>query len=309
MKEIRIGTRGSQLALWQAEHIAARLQNAGLKPEIVVIDTKCDKVLDVAIAKIGGKGVFTEELEDKLRSGEIDIAVHSAKDLPSRLDEEFEIIAFTKREKANDVLVSRKKDVSLRQSIKVGTSSTRRIATLRHYFPGVSTVEMRGNLQTRIRKMDEGVCDALILAYAGIYRMGYSGLIAEELPLDVFTPAVGQASLAIEASKAISKAVKASIRDAVNDQDTEYLILAERAYLRVLEGGCSIPAFALAHELDNDNLSISAGILSLDGTQKVAKQLTGKKTDAKTLGEKIAGMVLSDGGEELLREIKRELQK
>lgn len=309
MQKVKIGTRGSKLALWQAEFIAEGLREAGLHPEIVVVDTKGDKVLDVSIAKIGGKGVFTEELEAKLKAGEIDIAVHSAKDLQSSLADDFEIIAFTKREKPNDVLVSRRNAVSLRQQVVVGTSSTRRIATLKHYFPEVSMVEMRGNLQTRIRKMDEGACDALILAYAGIYRMGYSELIVEELPLSIFTPAVGQASLAIEADRNINEELKALIRRAVNDEDTEKLILAERAYLRVLEGGCSIPAFALAQPIDAENLNLSAGIFSLDGKRLVQKELIGKKSDAVLLGKTLASQVLARGGEEILTEIKRELKK
>ena len=197
---IKIGTRASKLALWQAYYVADLLKQAGMESEIVQIDTKGDQVLDVSISKIGSKGVFTQELEDQLLDGRIDIAVHSAKDMPSRLGEGLELIAFSVREQAQDVLLSTKKGVSLSDShLVVGTSSTRRIATLKHFYPHVNTVEVRGNLQTRIRKMEEGLCDALLLAYAGVFRMGYADSVGEHLDINQFIPAVGQGSIAIEA--------------------------------------------------------------------------------------------------------------
>ena len=186
MKKIKIGTRGSKLALWQAYHVRALLEKAGIEAEIVIIDTKGDQILDVSIAKIGSKGVFTQELEDQLLDGRIDIAVHSAKDMQSNLPEGFEIIAFTEREKENDVILSHKGTIEFADTTKpllLGTSSTRRVATLRHFYPHVKTVEVRGNLQTRIRKMEEGLCDALLLAYAGVHRMGYDEMIVQELSL------------------------------------------------------------------------------------------------------------------------------
>ena len=197
---IRIGTRGSKLALWQAHFVEKKLQDGGLATEIVIIETKGDKILDRALSKIGSKGIFTEELEEQLQNGDIDIAVHSAKDLQSDLGEAFEILAFLERERANDVLISHNTSLSLRQKepFVIGTSSTRRTATLRHFYPHLKTVDMRGNLQTRLRKLEEGHCDALLLAYAGVHRMGYDNQIAEYLSLEEFTPAVGQGSVAIE---------------------------------------------------------------------------------------------------------------
>jgi hydroxymethylbilane synthase len=173
-KTIRIGTRGSKLALWQAQHVADLIKPSGYQTEIVPIETRGDKILDVSIAKIGSKGVFTEEIEDKLIDGSIDIAVHSAKDLSSVIPDELELIAFTEREVANDVVLSFDKNFSLKQSgAVVGTSSTRRVAFLKHFYPEIIAKSIRGNLQTRVGKMKEGDCQALVLAYAGVHRMGY----------------------------------------------------------------------------------------------------------------------------------------
>ncbi|EIM78675.1 porphobilinogen deaminase [Nitritalea halalkaliphila LW7] len=244
MKVVKIGTRGSKLALWQAYHIQDLLKEAGLESEIVTIETKGDKILDVSIAKIGSKGVFTEELEELLASGQVDIAVHSAKDMQSRLPEGFELIAFTEREQEQDIILSHLDTIAYKNPEKpllLGTSSTRRVATLKHYYPHIRTVEVRGNLQTRIAKMESGVCDALLLAFAGAHRMGYDALIRHHLSLEEFTPAVGQGSVAVEAATSLDPALREKIRRACNHPETEQRLLAERAYLRVLEGGCSIP--------------------------------------------------------------------
>ncbi|TAE98921.1 MAG: hydroxymethylbilane synthase, partial [Runella slithyformis] len=222
---IKIGTRGSKLALWQAYYVQEKLENGGLSTEIVLIDTKGDQILDRSLSKIGSKGVFTQELEDQLRDGRIDIAVHSAKDLQSELDNDLELIAFTEREKANDVLVSFKKESNLNNpttqisTLTIGTSSTRRVALLKHFYPHVKTVDMRGNLQTRLRKLEEGQCDALLLAYAGVHRMEYDSLITEHLSLSQFTPAVGQGSVAIECCQNMEAAKKARVRALLNHPD------------------------------------------------------------------------------------------
>lgn len=304
---VKIGTRGSKLALWQAYHVEELLKKAGLDSEIIIIDTKGDQVLDVSISKIGSKGVFTQELEDQLLDGRIDIAVHSAKDMQSNLDEAFEIIAFTEREKENDILLSRKGGVSIKdenQFLVLGTSSTRRIATLKHFYPHVKTVDIRGNLQTRVRKMDEGLCDALLLAYAGVHRMGYDELIAEYLDLYEFTPAVGQGSVAIESARSLNPILRQQIIDACNHPDTEARLRAERAYLRVLEGGCSIPVFAMA-SLEGEELTLSGGIISLDGEDRIAFDIQWAKDDPEGLGKMLAAKVLAAGGKEILEEIKK----
>lgn len=306
-RKVKIGTRGSKLALWQAYHVEDLLKNTGIESEIIIIDTKGDQVLDVSISKIGSKGVFTQELEDQLLDGRIDIAVHSAKDMQSSLPEEFEIIAFTEREKENDILLSGKSGIDLHDSQKpliLGTSSTRRVATLKHFYPHVKTVDVRGNLQTRIRKMEEGLCDALLLAYAGVHRMGYDTMIAEELNLDEFTPAVGQGSVAIEAAKSLDSALREQIIQACNNPETEYRLKAERAYLRVLEGGCSIPVFALA-SLENKQLTLKGGIISLDGQNRISLEVSGEKSNAENLGRELADLVFAAGGKEILDEIKK----
>src|SRR5690606_12830796 len=183
--KIRIGTRASKLALWQAEHVANLLQQGGAEVEIIPMDTLGDKILDVSISKIGSKGVFTEEIEQQLSAGTIDIGVHSAKDMPSQLPTGFELIAFTEREAANDVLLSFDKNIRLTTNpLIVGTSSNRRLSTLKRHYPHVEAVPIRGNLQTRIAKMDAGNCQALLLAYAGVDLMGYDEFIVERLSTD-----------------------------------------------------------------------------------------------------------------------------
>ncbi|MCH7411292.1 hydroxymethylbilane synthase [Belliella sp. DSM 111904] len=311
MQTVKIGTRGSKLALWQAHHVADLLHAKGIASEIVIIETKGDKILDVSIAKIGSKGVFTEELEDQLANGTIDIAVHSAKDMQSSLPSGFELIAFTEREKVNDIILSHKDDIvytDASRPLLLGTSSTRRVATLKHFYPHIKTVEVRGNLQTRIAKMESGVCDALLLAYAGAHRMGYDDLIRAELTLAEFTPAVGQGSVAIEAASSLDEALKLKIIEATHHEVTGYRLLAERAYLRVLEGGCSIPVFALA-TCNGDLLTMRGGIVSLDGSERIVHEVSGNVKDAEQLGAKLADEVLTSGGDKILKAIKKALNK
>ena len=305
---VRIGTRGSKLALWQAEYVATCLKEKGLEPEIVIIDTIGDKILDQSLSKIGSKGLFTEELEEQLQTGVIDIAVHSAKDLQTHLKNGMYILAITERELPNDVLVSHKPIPTLKEdsNIVIGTSSTRRRALLRKFYPNAKMVDMRGNLQTRIRKMEEGACDAMILAYAGMHRMGYDALIKEKLSFEEFTPATGQGTLAIEASETLDKEKAKIIRDTLNDAITETAVIAERSFLRTLEGGCSIPVFALA-QLTGIAYSLVGGIVSLDGTQYLRKEISFTESDAEQRGIELATALLNDGADEILAEIKKGL--
>ncbi|WP_018342008.1 hydroxymethylbilane synthase [Cytophaga aurantiaca] len=306
---VRIGTRGSKLALWQAEHVSDCLKAKGLNPEIVIIDTTGDKILDQSLSKIGSKGLFTEELEEQLHTGSIDIAVHSAKDLQTHLKNGMYILAITERELVNDVLVSHKSIGSLKENenIVIGTSSTRRRALLRKFYPNAKMVDMRGNLQTRIRKMEEGACDAMILAYAGMHRMGYDALIKEKLSLEEFTPAAGQGTLAIEASATLDKEKAKIIRDTLNNDVTEIAVIAERAFLRTLEGGCSIPVFALA-QLTGSAYILVGGIVSLDGTKYLRKEISFTAADAEERGVELAMALLKDGADVILREIKRSIK-
>ena len=301
---IKLGTRGSKLALWQAEYIRETLEKGGLQVEIVIISTKGDQILDRSLSKIGSKGVFTEELEEQLRSGKIDIAQHSAKDLQSILSEDLELIAFTEREKVNDVLVSFNKTLRLDSGkpFVVGTSSTRRVAMLKHYYPHIQTVDMRGNLQTRMAKLESGVCDAIILAYAGVHRMGYEEHIAEMISTDTFTPAVGQGSVALECSVSLDPEKKAKIRQLCNHLETEQQLLAERAFLRRLQGGCSIPVFGLSQKSG----TLLGGIVSLNGAEILRETITG--TNPEIIGKTLAEKILSLGGDRILEEIKSNSQ-
>ena len=304
---LRIGTRASKLALWQAHHVADLLKQAGMNSEIVLIDTKGDQVMEVSISKIGSKGVFTHELEEQLLDGRIDIAVHSAKDMPSTLADGLALVAFTLREQAHDVLVANKEGISLsdpNSPLLLGTSSTRRVATFKHFYPHVQTVDVRGNLQTRMRKMEEGQCDALVLAYAGVYRMGYAPFIVADLDMDEFTPAVGQGSIAIELATRLDQSLQQAIIAACNHPETDVCLRAERAYLRVLEGGCSIPVFALA-QLTEGVLLINGGIVSLDGKERISLQLSGPIEQPEQLGEQLAKQVLEAGGKRILADIKQ----
>jgi hydroxymethylbilane synthase len=304
-KVIRIGTRGSKLALWQAEAAAEKLQAAGLKTELVIISTKGDQVLDKSLDKIGSKGVFTEELEVSLRQGEVEIAVHSAKDVQSTIPSDLELIAFMEREQVNDVILSFNPDFKLEResSAVIGTSSTRRKALLKKYYPNVTTAESRGNLQTRLRKLEEGQFDALMLAYAGVYRMGYDNLIVHTFPEDEFVPAAGQGSVAIECAKELHPEIKKAIKQALDHSDTHVCLLAERGFLRTMEGGCSIPSFALA-TLADKGISITGGLISLDGQTLLQETLTGPAAEAEKLGEQLATDILGQGGDAILKSIK-----
>ena len=306
MRKIKIGTRNSALAIWQANYIGSYLEKAGLNYELIAISTKGDQILDRSLSKIGSKGVFTEELEQMLRNGDIDIAQHSAKDLPSTLPEDLQLIAFTEREKSHDVLLSLDPNFTLNTpgAYQIGTSSTRRRAFLGHLYPSLKPVEMRGNLQTRLEKLKNGDCDAMILAYAGVYRMDMSAYISEHLPLDQFIPAVGQGSVAIQCAKTLSRDLQNIIRSACNHEATEICILAERELLSKLDGGCSVPVYGHAH-IEKDVVNLTGGVLSLDGQQKIEFSLVGKNPIE--LGQKLADQLIGAGASELLKEIRRQI--
>jgi len=303
--KLRIGTRGSKLALWQTHFVAEKLRLGGVETEVIVINTRGDKRQDVAIAEIGTKGVFTEEIEDQLQRGTIDIGVHSAKDLQSSLPDAFQIIAFTEREEVPDVLVSHQSeiDVASGEPIVVGTSSARRKALLKHHFPHVRVVEMRGNLQTRIAKMEAGNCDALMLAYAGVHRMGYDESIVHRFPIDQITPPVGQGTIALESLSDLSDSKLEPIRELVNHPATELRLKAERAYLKALRGGCSVPVFALATMINN-RLTLRGGVVSLDGKTLLVEEVSSTDKSPENIGEVLAEKIISQGGGEILQQIR-----
>lgn len=306
MKTIRIGTRGSKLALWQAHHVASCLEQEGLSSEIVIMTTTGDVVLDRSLDKIGAKGVFTEELETALRTGHIDIAVHSAKDVQSSIPDDLELLAFMEREQVNDVVVSFQPDLDLqRPGLVLGTSSTRRKAMLRRFLPNATTAEARGNLQTRLRKLEEGQYDALVLAYAGVHRMEYDALIRHVLPETQYVPATGQGSVAIECARALEPGLKAELHRILDHPRTHVCLAAERAFLRTMEGGCSIPSFALATLSAANTLQLHGGLISLDGQQYIEeKQSTTDLQQAETIGVQVAEAVLARGGREILVNIR-----
>ena len=308
---ITIGTRKSKLAMWQTETVAAILNENGIATEIVSMETRGDKILDRSIAKIGSKGVFTEELEEQLANGSTDIAVHSAKDMQSTLPEGFSLIAYTEREKSNDVLVGLSKEINIEDGnrpLTIGTSSVRRVALLNHYYPHVRPVPMRGNLQTRIQKLRDGACDALMLAYAGVRRMEYDNLIVHTFSLDQFIPPVGQGCIAIEASDSLAEEKKQLIRSCLNNRESELCLRAERGYLKILEGGCSIPAFGHA-TLVGKTLELTGGLANLDGSWLLSKTISGSAAQPELLGTELGHYILDHNGRETLAAIKSELQK
>lgn len=305
MKPIRLATRSSRLAFWQAERVAYLLDQAGLPSEIVPMTTIGDQVLDRSLAKIGAKGVFTEELEESLRRGETHLAVHSAKDVQSSIPDDLELLAFLEREKVNDVVLSFNEHFALgKPGIVLGTSSTRRKAQLRRFYPDATTAEARGNLQTRLRKLEEGQYDGLVLAYAGVHRMGYEHLVRHTLSETQFVPATGQGSIAVECAQGLDAELKSQIKAALDHPATHACLRAERAFLHTMEGGCSIPSFALATLDAAGALHLHAGIISLSGEEYVDDTQTAPVADAHALGTAVADSVLGRGGREILASIR-----
>ena len=303
-QNVVIGTRGSKLALWQAEHIAGRIR--ARYPEIEVtlkkIVTTGDKILDVPLAKIGGKGLFTKELENAMLSGEIDLAVHSLKDMPTELPEGLILAAITTRADASDAFVSlRYKSLdALPQGAKVGTSSLRRRAQILKYRPDLQTIDLRGNLDTRIKKLENQEMDAIILATAGLKRLGLEQYITQILPIEICLPAVGQGALAIETRQADAEVL--SVLEFLNDSETIAAVTAERAYLREVQGGCQVPV-GVHGEVNGDQLLLEATILKIDGTREVRERICGCCSEAEELGIKLAQKMLAAGGKEILDEL------
>jgi len=306
MTPIRLATRASRLALWQTEHVAHLLQAAGFATEIVPMQTTGDAVQDRSLAKIGAKGVFTEELEASLLRGDTHLAVHSAKDVQSSIPRELELLAFLEREKVNDVVLSFNERFSLdKPGVVLGTSSTRRKAQLRRFYPHAETAEARGNLQTRLRKLEEGQFDALVLAFAGVHRMGYEHLVRHTLPADRFVPATGQGSIAVECAADLDEGLKTQFKAALDHPATHTCLLAERAFLHTMEGGCSIPSFALATLDGAGQLRLHGGLISLSGEEYVEEIQTAEvAAGAVALGVSVADAVLARGGREILASIR-----
>ncbi len=299
-----IGTRGSRLALWQAGWVQARLQELapGLTIEIQRIRTSGDKILDVPLAKIGGKGLFIKEIEEALLRKEVDVAVHSMKDVPSELPSGLAILCVPPREDPHDAWIGKDRVTltKLKSGAKVGTSSLRRQAQLLSHRSDITIKMLRGNLDTRLRKLQEGEFDAIVLAAAGLKRLGWDDQITELLTPDVSLPAIGQGALGIE-SRNDDDFVRQLLMP-LNHHETHVAISAERALLAGLEGGCQVPIAGLA-VVENDTVTIRGLVASVDGKRVIRDQVTGPAKEASQLGEKLAGRLLQAGGDKILNEI------
>ncbi|MDD5774194.1 MAG: hydroxymethylbilane synthase [bacterium] len=302
--KIVIGSRGSALALWQTEFVMSELKasNPGIEIDIKKIKTTGDKILDVALAKIGDKGLFVKEIEESLVRGEIDLAVHSMKDVPTNLPEGLCISAILEREDNHDVFISdsyRKMD-ELPQGASIGTSSLRRIAQLMCIRPDLKFKDLRGNLQTRLKKMSELKLDGIILAAAGVKRLGYHEKIRQFIPYDLILPAVGQGSIGIEIKSNNDKIKK--IIAPLNHEGSYWAILSERALLRRLEGGCQVPIGSWGR-VEKGKLVLNGVIASLDGRQLYKAGSQGEIKDAEKIGIRVAEDLLAQGGDKILKEI------
>lgn len=300
MARLRIGSRGSQLALWQANHISALLREQGDEVEIEIIKTTGDKITDVALAKVGTKGMFTKEIEEALAAAEIDLAVHSLKDLPTEIPEEFEIAAIPTREDPRDVFCSaRYKDLGeLPPRARVGTSSLRRQAQLKELRSDLDIHPLRGNVDTRLRKLEAGEYDAIILAAAGLNRLGKMQLARKVFPAEVMCPAAGQGALAIEirAGDSATRQHVAFLDDTVARATTT----CERALLNRLGGGCQVPIGALA-EVHEGGLLLNAVVARPDGTKLLRE--SGEGSNPIGLGEAVGEKLLRRGGDAILADV------
>jgi hydroxymethylbilane synthase len=299
---LRIGSRGSQLALWQANHISALLRERGHEVEIDIIHTTGDKILDVALAKVGTKGMFTKEIEEALADGRIDLAVHSLKDLPTELSAGFEIAAIPPRENPRDVFCS-VKYASIEQlpdHARVGTSSLRREAQLRALRPDLNVLSLRGNVDTRLRKLEAGEYDAIILAAAGLNRLGKTESIKQIISEDVMCPAAGQGALAIEIRSSDSETRQHLAF--LDDPAARATTICERALLNKMGGGCQVPIGALA-EIREGRLHVQAVVARPDGKKALRESADGD--DPIKLGESVGEALLRNGGDAILAEVYR----
>ena len=302
--KIRIATRGSKLALWQANHVKAVLEreNPGLEVELLVLKTKGDKILDVALAKVGGKGLFVKEIEEALLDGRAEIAVHSMKDVPTDLPAELELAATDVREDVRDALFTREANGldDLPQGAKVGTSSLRRQAQLLHRRPDLEIVSIRGNVETRLRKLHDENLDAVVLAAAGVKRLGYADRVTEYLPVVVSLPATCQGSLGIQIRRDDDRTRK--LIEVFVHRPTAVAVAAERAFLKTLEGGCQVPIAGLAI-VEGGRVKMEGLVGSVDGKRIIRERIEGPEEEAEKLGVQLATVILERGGREILREV------
>ena len=306
MRHLRIGTRGSLLAKWQAEYVRKRLFTAaGVEGEIVIIKTAGDKNQQSPLTQFGGKGVFIKELEDALLEEAIDVAVHSVKDIPTEIPSRVSFPAVCRRDDVRDCLVSGNGATltHLRHGARVGTSSLRRQAQLRHMRPDLDVRELRGNVDTRLRKVESGEYDAIVIAKAGLDRLGWGHRISEVLSPEVCMPAVGQGAIAVECRLADSEA--GEMLGALDDPESRAAIIAERALLSALQGGCQVPIGAWAR-VERGELVMEACVCSVDGSQYVKQRAAGPPDQAASLGEHMARLLIEAGAQNILEEVMRQ---
>jgi hydroxymethylbilane synthase len=296
---LTIGSRGSQLALWQARWIQARIESFGIASQIEIIHTTGDKITDVALSKVGTKGLFTKEIEEALLSGAIDLAVHSLKDMPTELPAGLTLSAIPEREDPRDAMIGVPL-AKLGKGARVGTSSLRRAAQLRAIRPDLQIENIRGNLDTRLRKLDEGQYDAIVLAAAGLRRLGWSERITEVLDPDVMCPAVGQGALAVETRQDGGEAQQVAAR--LDHSSTRIAVTAERGVLAALGGGCQVPIGAHA-TIHDDRIALRAIIVSPDGTEVIRQERRGAAEDALRIGQALGEELLAAGGARILEAV------
>lgn len=302
-QHLRIGTRASQLALWQANWVKAELEQryAGLSVELVKIKTLGDKILDVPLAQVGGKGLFVKEIEEAMLRGEIDLAVHSMKDVPTEFPEGLGLVVTTKREDPRDALISRNicfKD--LPPNARIGTSALRRQAQLLAVRPDLEMVIIRGNVETRIRKLEEDKLDAVILAAAGLNRLGFAEKATELLSVDLSIPAIGQGALGLECR--LNDVETLEMLAFLNHPPTAAAVSAERALLRRCEGGCQVP-IAAHGVVTGEHLTLTGLIASVDGREIIKEVAEGSFHEPEKLGEGLADLLLAQGGKRILEEV------
>ena len=302
-KLVRIATRKSPLALWQANHVATQLRtiHSGLSTELVEMTTRGDRILDTPLAKVGGKGLFVKELEQGMLEDRADIAVHSMKDVPVEFPSGLHLSAILKRDDSRDAFISTRFTSfrNLPEKVKIGTCSLRRQCQIRAYYPDCEIADLRGNINTRLAKLDAGDFDAIILAVAGLSRMGWDERITEKLPQEVSLPAVGQGAIGIE-SRTDDEVVNALVV-VLNDIETATCVTAERAMNRRLEGGCQVPIGGYCEQVDNE-LFMRGLVGTASGKNMIRGEIRGRSEDADTLGESLAEELLSRGASEILKE-------
>jgi len=307
--KVVIGTRASKLALWQAEWVKSELQkmHPGLRIELNKIKTSGDKILDVPLSQVGGKGLFVKEIEEAMLRGEADLAVHSIKDVPTEFPEGLELAVICKREDPRDAFITVAKATSpirgfqdLPQGATIGTSSLRRSCQLLSLRPDIRIMQLRGNLETRLRKLDEGQFNAIILAVAGVKRLGWSDRITEVLAPDISLPAIGQGAIGIECR--IDDDFTQKLIAPLNHEESAICVRAERALLKRLEGGCQVPIAAYAR-LMNGKLVMDSLVGSISGDRIIRDHAEGSPEDAEIIGTALAEALLSKGADKILAEV------